>query len=167
MSQQNIFKKKSNESQAAVKASYWVSEIRAKGGKTYSDGEFVKTCLKAVVEEMFPEKLAVIESISLSARTATRRIQDIGEELVACLKDSVSKFMYYSLALDEGTDISDTAQLVIFLRGIDSNFDISEELAALHSLKGTTKRRERKSCKLTGGLWFGIFSWHGIITWMT
>lgn len=33
----------------------------------------------------------------------------------------------------------DNAQLAIFIRGIDSNFIITEELAALFPMKGTTK----------------------------
>lgn len=142
VTQQNVFKKKCNDNNAALKASYRVAELIGKGGRAYTDGDFIKTCLKAVVEEMCPDKLSVIETVSLSARTVTRRIEDIGEELVFCLKDRASKFMYYSLALDESTDIKDTAQLLIFLRGIDNNFIVTEELAALHSLKGTTKAED-------------------------
>jgi len=38
----------------------------------------------------------------------------------------------------ESTDVCDTAQLLIFIRGIDDNFNVYEELADLCSLKGTT-----------------------------
>ena len=41
--------------------------------------------------------------------------------------------------MDESTDITDTAQLLIFIRGIDDNFCVTEELACMRSLKGTTK----------------------------
>ncbi|GBO04473.1 General transcription factor II-I repeat domain-containing protein 2A [Araneus ventricosus] len=41
--------------------------------------------------------------------------------------------------MDESTDINDTAQLVLFIRGVDENFEITEELACMHSLKGTRK----------------------------
>ncbi|GBN88859.1 hypothetical protein AVEN_182340-1 [Araneus ventricosus] len=41
--------------------------------------------------------------------------------------------------MDESTDINDTAQLVLFIRGVDENFKITEELACMRSLKGTTK----------------------------
>ena len=34
----------------------------------------------------------------------------------------------FSLALDESADISDVAQLSIFMRGIDDNFNVFEEL---------------------------------------
>lgn len=40
--------------------------------------------------------------------------------------------------MDESTDISDTAQLLIFIRGVDENFEITEELLSLQSIKGTT-----------------------------
>jgi hypothetical protein len=44
----------------------------------------------------------------------------------------------FSIALDDSTDASDTAQLTIFIRGVDADFSITEELLALHPLKGTT-----------------------------
>jgi hypothetical protein len=40
--------------------------------------------------------------------------------------------------MDESTNISYTAQLLIFIRGIDDNFCITEELACMQSIKGTT-----------------------------
>jgi hypothetical protein len=39
------------------------------------------------------------------------------------------------LALDESTDTCDTAQLLILVRGIDAEFEITEKLAGLQSLK--------------------------------
>ncbi|KMQ83319.1 general transcription factor ii-i repeat domain-containing protein 2-like protein [Lasius niger] len=41
--------------------------------------------------------------------------------------------------LDGSTDATDTAQLTIFIRGIDNEFNITEELASLVPLKNTTK----------------------------
>ena len=46
----------------------------------------------------------------------------------------------FSIALDETTDCIYTAQLVIFIRGVDSNFLYTEELLALQPIKGTTKK---------------------------
>ena len=48
-------------------------------------------------------------------------------------------FSSYSLALDESTDIRSTAQLAIFIRGVDDYFEITEELAAIVPIKGTTR----------------------------
>ena len=47
--------------------------------------------------------------------------------------------MFRSLALDESTDIRSTAQLAIFIRGVDDYFEITEELAAIVPIKGTTR----------------------------
>lgn len=48
-------------------------------------------------------------------------------------------FEYYTLALDERTDVSDTAQVAIFLAGVHEDFNITEEMVAFVPLKGTTE----------------------------
>ena len=48
------------------------------------------------------------------------------------------KFECFSIAFEESCDVSDTSQLLVFIRCIDKDFHITEELDALHSLKGTT-----------------------------
>ena len=40
--------------------------------------------------------------------------------------------------MDESCHIRDTTQLAVFLRGTDSNFNVTEEFASLVPLKGTT-----------------------------
>ena len=75
----------------------------------------------------------------------------------------MTDFKSFSIALDESTDLSDTAQLAIFIRSVDEEFTVTEELLALQPLKGTTSGedifREVKSaieqyglqwCKLSG-----------------
>ncbi|GBP73469.1 General transcription factor II-I repeat domain-containing protein 2A [Eumeta japonica] len=42
-------------------------------------------------------------------------------------------------ALDESTDLSDTTQLTIFIRGVDKEFTVTEEFLALQPLKATAK----------------------------
>ncbi|CAB3237252.1 unnamed protein product [Arctia plantaginis] len=42
-------------------------------------------------------------------------------------------------ALDESTDISSTAQLLIFIRGVTQDFEVLEELLGMCSLKGQTR----------------------------
>ena len=43
------------------------------------------------------------------------------------------------MALDESTEISFTAQLEVFLGGVDNHFNITEELAAIFLIKATTR----------------------------
>ena len=45
----------------------------------------------------------------------------------------------YSLALDESNDKKDTAQLLFFIRGINDNYEITEEFLAMDSLRGTMR----------------------------
>ena len=70
--------------------------------------------------------------------TISRRIENLSTDLKLTFEKRASEFEYYSLALDESTDATDTAQLVVFIRGIDSKFNLTEELANLHSLNDTT-----------------------------
>jgi hypothetical protein len=54
------------------------------------------------------------------------------------LKIRANSFDCYAFAMDENNDIIDTAQLLIFIRGIDATFMVHEELGGLCSLKGAT-----------------------------
>ena len=85
-----------------------------------------------------PEVRTKIEAISLSRSTIVRLIGGIVQNLSEQLFEARKLFERYSLALDESTDIYDTAQLLVFIRGIDENFEITEELLSLEHLKDTT-----------------------------
>lgn len=137
--QQFCFTKANVANEDATRASYAVSEILAKRLKPFKDGELVKECLDAVVDIMCPKQKSSFQAVSLSRSTVTRRIEDLSQDIKISLCDRVSSFVFYSLALDESTDARDTAQLAIFVRGINDNFDITEELAALVALKSTTR----------------------------
>jgi hypothetical protein len=41
------------------------------------------------------------------------------------LRDLSQKFEAFSIAVDRSTDVVDTAQLAIFIRGVDINFNIT------------------------------------------
>lgn len=51
------------------------------------------------------------------------------------------KSVLSNIISDESTDVMGTAQVAIFVRGIGSEFKITEEMASLVPLKGTTKAR--------------------------
>ena len=73
-----------------------------------------------------------------SQKTVTSRVEAINKNLTSKLISKISQFKFYSITMDESTDINDTAQLLLFIRGVDENFSITEELARMRSLKGTT-----------------------------
>ena len=84
----------------------------------------------------------LVKETCLSHQTIGRRIDDLGDNIEGTLKDKLSACVLYSLALDESTDQSDAAQLVIFIRGIDENFNIIEEMLDLCQIKGTTTGKD-------------------------
>ncbi|XP_069819639.1 general transcription factor II-I repeat domain-containing protein 2A-like [Dendropsophus ebraccatus] len=107
--QQNLFKKATKENDAAVEASYVVSEMIAKAGKPFKEAE---------------------------------RISDLSSDIYDQLCEKAKCFSVYSVALDETTDITDTAQLAIFVRGVDDNFEVIEELLTVIAMHGQTTAQE-------------------------
>ena len=75
----------------------------------------------------------------LSHQTVARRVIKLSEHVSAKNKDTVQQCKYYSLALDESTEVCEVSQLLIFIRIIDEEFTINEELLQTISLYGTTK----------------------------
>lgn len=135
--QRQIFTNQSQQNEAAVKASFKVSHILAKAGKPFTDGQLVKDCILVSVEEICPDKRSLFNAISLSANTVARRTEDLGNNVVYQLKDACKDFEWFSIALDESTDVTDSAQVLLFVRGVNSDFKITEELADVHSMESS------------------------------
>ena len=121
-----------------VQAGYIVSAGIAENMKPFADGEFVKKMLVDVAKVICPEKLSKFSNISLSRNTVARRVEDMSADIQQEHRVKFDTFQYFSIALDESTDMKDTAQLAIFVRGVSSNFDITEEFVQLVPLTGTT-----------------------------
>ncbi|XP_031746573.1 general transcription factor II-I repeat domain-containing protein 2B-like [Xenopus tropicalis] len=138
--QKNIFSAVTTTQKAAVKASFLVAEEIAKRKYPFSSGTLVKTCALKMAEAFGNETMAkTVESISLSHQTVARHICTINQHLTDKLQNILRSAPYFSIALDESTDITDTCQLVIFVRSVDQEFHISEELLEIVPLHGSTK----------------------------
>lgn len=142
VSQQNMFKKATSQSEAAVKASYIVAAEIAKSAQPFNEGEFVKNCMMKVCEIVCPEKKQTFSNVSLSRNTVAERTCDLATNLYELLMEKGKDFVAFSLAVDESCDASDTAQLSIFIRGVDSNLCVTEELLGLKSMHGTTTGKD-------------------------
>ena len=103
-----------------------------------SSTKTIDNSMLLAVSELCPEKMWMFQNISLSRLTIQRRVADIAADLPDQLKQKVNKSCPYSLAMDESIDCCDTAQLVIDIRDVDKGSNISEELAAMQSMKGCT-----------------------------
>lgn len=54
------------------------------------------------------------------------------------MKQRVMSFIAFSVAIDESTDITDVAQLAIFIRGVDETLTVTEEFVELVPMMDTT-----------------------------
>ncbi|UYV84576.1 hypothetical protein LAZ67_X002673 [Cordylochernes scorpioides] len=137
--QQFMFTKVSQESEAAVHASYVLSAMIAKHSKPFTEGDFIKECLIKAAEIVCPGSVKTFQAISLSRNTVVERVTDMARNLNDQIKKKSSCFEAFSIACDESTDIGGVAQLaVFFFRACDTDFNIYEELLELVPMHGTT-----------------------------
>ena len=109
----------------------------AEDKRPFTDGEFAKICMMAIVETVCPVKGKLFSDVSFSARTITRRIKDMSEDVKSSDKDCFEDLQFFSIAIDESTDITDTAQFGAFLCGINKDFHVVEDFVELVPIKGT------------------------------
>ncbi len=70
------------------------------------------------------------------------RVGERATDLQDQLNDKWKDFVAYSLAVDESTDATDTAQLSVFIRGVDSKLSVMEELLDVKSMHDTATRED-------------------------
>ena len=70
--------------------------------------------------------------------TIQRRVEDLAKDVTEQLHDRLASYTYFSVALDESTDNTDIAQLLVYVRAVNNNFEVTQELAGLASLHGRT-----------------------------
>ncbi|XP_059979450.1 general transcription factor II-I repeat domain-containing protein 2 isoform X2 [Lagenorhynchus albirostris] len=89
-----------------------------------------------------PEQKRVFANVSPKENPAVQPIEDVAGNLWEKLREKIRSFVAYSIAIDEITDINNTTQLAIFIRGVDENFDVSEELLDTVPMTGTKSGNE-------------------------
>ena len=79
------------------------------------------------------------------------------------LKTLFHNCRYFSLCLDESTDVSDVSHLQMSIRMVDSNFNLNEELC-MHNVRETTKGADIFQALKIQGTRFGSFKKFSCIT---
>lgn len=139
--QQSLFTKIHEQNKSMVVASYEVALLLAKKKKPFTDGEEIVKPVLEIAARMLGDKniQAKFKDIPLSNNTMTRRIEELADNVSEQIAFHASNCKFFSLAMDESTDISDTAQVSIFIRAVSNTFEVIEELLGLESIQGTTK----------------------------
>lgn len=146
--QQSFLTKFNTNSRTATIASYKAAEILIKHKKPFEDGEIWKEAFIKSAEVLFQnfknksEILTSINNISLSRNTVMRRTEEMSENLEEILKENIRKCSFMSLQFDESTDLTDTAQLCIFIRMVFDDMSATEELLTILPLKGQTRGQD-------------------------
>lgn len=121
-------------------ASYLVAELVAKQMKPHTIAEklILPACCE-IVKVLFGEEAEKeVLKIPVSNNTVSRRIEHMSEDIEEQVLRQSRDSPLFALQLDESTDISGQAQLLIFIR-IVSNEDIMENFLCCKTLSETTK----------------------------
>ncbi|XP_008849336.1 general transcription factor II-I repeat domain-containing protein 2 isoform X3 [Nannospalax galili] len=89
-----------------------------------------------------PEPKPAIANRGPHGNSGAQPMEDTAGSLWEKLREKIRSFVAYSLAIDEITDINDTTQLAIFIRGVDDSFDASEELLDTVPMTGVKSGNE-------------------------
>ncbi|XP_034075813.1 zinc finger BED domain-containing protein 5-like [Gymnodraco acuticeps] len=85
------------------------------------------------------EIVNAIKAVQLSRSTVTRRCEVMAEDLTQQLRKDIEDCECFSLQLDESTDVSDTAQLCVFIRMVFTDMTAKEELLTILPMKEHTR----------------------------
>ncbi|XP_078542371.1 general transcription factor II-I repeat domain-containing protein 2B-like [Lissotriton helveticus] len=144
-SQQKIFHCQMKESEAVTEASFKICYLLAKHKKTFSDAELVKQYFLSAAKILFDNYtnkaslLKEIGALQLSDSTCARRIEAMGQNVQEQVIKAVRESPFFSIAMDESTDIGDVAQLLLWVRYLDQSLHPKEELWCLLPLQGHTR----------------------------
>ena len=78
----------------------------------------------------------------MSPNTVATRVTELAADVEKQLLVMAKNFETFSIALDESTDVSGTAQCAVFIRGVDCSLNVTEEFLELTSLKSSTTGRD-------------------------
>ena len=132
--QQSFFTQHTSKLKATTEASFRVSHVTVNNKKSFQDGEMVKKAFVEAADSFFRdfknkgEILSSIKALQLSRSTVTRRYEAMSEDVTQQMGKNIEDCECFSLQLDESTDVSDTAQMCIFIRVVFSDIIAKEEL---------------------------------------
>jgi hypothetical protein len=76
-----------------------------------------------------------LSQTSVYQDTTARQTEDLSGNIFSTQKSKCLNFVFCSVDMNESKDATGTAQLAIFIHGVNKNFKIIDELAALYPLR--------------------------------
>lgn len=128
-------KEKKVDNKLKMEISSSVSLDIVRHGRPFTDGIFVKEILKKIMQKL-NYNANFMESVPLSRRTVARRTVKLGTSIEFAVREKLSNCEFFSICLDESTDINDLCQLVICVRCVDIEYNVYEAMFSLETFHG-------------------------------
>ena len=88
----------------------------------------------------YPKNVHKYKQLPLSRRTVTDRLHELAQNVTEQLHTIIqNEDVHFTIALDESSDKTDSAQVLYLIRTITKDFQCYEELLALGTLTGRTR----------------------------
>ncbi|XP_005383749.1 PREDICTED: EPM2A-interacting protein 1 [Chinchilla lanigera] len=118
----------------AARAGLGLCRLLALKGRGWGEGDFVYQCMEVFLREVLPDQIGVLEGIDLSPEITRQRILSIDNNLRSQLFNRARNFRAYSLALDDQAFVAYENYLLVFIRGVDSDLEVQEDLLTIINL---------------------------------
>ena len=128
------------QNEAALAASYEISQTIAKAKKPHTIGEtLIAPCVEIIVKRMLGEDHSKkVAQVSLSNTTIQRRILHLDEDIEDQVVAAINKSPVFAIQLDESTDVESLSQLISYVRYIDHD-NMKTEFLFCKPLKTTAR----------------------------
>ena len=146
---QYAFTRSRDVSDGAVKASYLIQNELVQASKPFYDGERVEICMVMAVEVVCLEEQSAFANIILSRNIIADRVEYLSRKMGSQIQDKIKSFIAFADAINESADVTENAQLYVFIRGVEESLTVTEEFAELVSMKDTTTACDVFSCLVT------------------
>lgn len=74
-------------------------------------------------------------ALCLICKVVARYTEEIRTSVKGNQESKAANFKFHALVINESTDATDVAKFTIFIRGLDNEYNVSEEIVCLVSLK--------------------------------
>lgn len=116
---------------------FMVSTYVSQRGLSLGEGAEIFALFKKMFTYCKSNTVIDLPELSLSRRSLTDKVEHIADTVIEKLTNILSnKLLYYSLCLDESTDIVCTAQVMYYIRFVDDEYNTYEQFLCLDSLSG-------------------------------